>query len=152
MKNRDLLSSLLCIVIGALFSMGAFKYGLGRVFKPGPGLYPLIISTVFISLSLVHLLSTLRKPQEKSPPFFPQEDSWRKSLLSLVALFGYGFFIETLGYVCTTLLFMGFVLKFVGLQKWKTVFTAALLSTVCSYLLFVTLLKSPLPTGPFRIF
>ncbi len=152
MRNRDIVSSILCVAVAMIFCGGALKYGLGSFSKPAPGLYPFVIGLIFIALSLVLLLSSLkRKRDEVKAPFFPQQERAIRLVLSLILLYAYGVAIDHLGYVLTTLFFLIAVLKFVGLQRWKTVLATSVLATLFSFLLFVTLLKSQLPKGPFGI-
>ena len=147
MRNRDTASGLFCVGLGIVFCIGAVGYGVGSPLKPGPGLYPLIIGIIFIVLALGLMGSSVKKGEVKKESIFPRGVTLRMSAVSLMGLVGYGVFVDTLGYLLTTFLFMVIQLRFVGSQKWVTVFTAAFLSTVLSYILFVSLLKSQFPTG-----
>lgn len=152
MRNRDIVSSMICIIVALLFCGGALKYGLGSFSDPQPGLYPLILGLIFVVLSLALLFLSLKKRDDGiKERFFPPRERATGLVLSLVFLYAYGIAIGYLGYALTTFFFMIGVLRFVGLQKWRTVLTTSFLATLFSYLLFVTLLKSQFPRGPFGI-
>lgn len=152
MRDRDIISSALCIVVAILFCAGGLKYGLGSFSRPEPGLYPFILGLIFIGLSMALLFTSLKKKQDAiRERFFPPREKAYRLVLSLVFLYAYGMAMDQLGYVVTTFFFLVGVLRFVGLQKWKTVLTTSFLATLFSFLLFVTLLKSQLPKGPLGI-
>ena len=151
-RDRDIISSSLCIVVAILFCIGGLEYGLGSFSNPAPGLYPFILGLIFIALSMALLFPSLKKKQDTIKQRFlpPREKAYRLAL-SLVFLYAYGMAMEPLGYVVTTFFFLVGVLRFVGLQKWWTVLATSFLATLFSFLLFVTLLKSQLPKGPLGI-
>jgi putative tricarboxylic transport membrane protein len=151
-KNRDLISSIFCMILGIIFSTGALKYGLGRAGLPGSGFLPFIIGIVLISLSFMLFISAIKKGKSvmiETENFFPEKDSWKKTLLALIALSVYGIILEYLGYLPTTILFMVVILRFVELQRWRMVFIASFLTGILSYMLFDRLLQSQLPRGIF---
>jgi putative tricarboxylic transport membrane protein len=152
MKNRDLVSSLFWIAVGILFFVGALQQGLIRKGVPGPGFLPFLTAIVFISLSLLVLGTALGKRQKESGAeekieFFPARDSWKKILLALFALLGYGVSLGYAGYILTTFLFMLFILRLIEPKSWKVGFVIAAATVISTYLLFVVLLEVQLPRG-----
>ena len=148
MRKRDIISGIIFIIIALLFCGGAARYGIGNFSNPQSGLYPLLLGLILIILSLVHLFSSLKKKDDGIKiRFFPPWEKTSKLILALVFLYAYGMTIEFLGYVLTTSFFMIGVLRFVALQKWRTVLTTSFLAVLLSYLVFVTLLKTQLPRG-----
>jgi putative tricarboxylic transport membrane protein len=137
--------------MGIIFSIGAVEYGIGNLGHPGPGFLPLLAGGLLIVLSSLHLFFSLVKKGkveiEQIEQFFPEKDSLKKKSLALFGLFAYGILLEPLGYGITTFLFMIFILKFVGSQRWITAFLGAFLVCISSYILFVYLLKAQMPTG-----
>lgn len=145
MKNRYLIINLFFITLGVIFSIGAMGYGLGVSIS---GFFPFILGIIFISLSSFALILNIKKRKDEMiERFFPEKDSLRKLLLSLFALFFYAIALDYLGFLLTTFLFLIIELKFIESQKWKTIITAALLTTASSYILFDLLLKGQLPKG-----
>jgi len=152
MKNRELIGSLFWIGVGVIFCTGALKYRLFKSGVPGAGLFPFIGGIILITLSFVVLISSLKTKEEDwrkifKEKFFPQENSWKRILFALLALFAYWIALEYLGFLLTTFLFMTFLLRFIEPQSWITNFTTTILTTTASYLLFKIGLKVPLPKG-----
>jgi RsiW-degrading membrane proteinase PrsW (M82 family) len=152
MKSRDLQSGFFCLVLGIVFAAASLQQGLMRKGVPGPGFLPFLTAILFIGLSLGVLVPALRgaKAKEKTEAgtrFFPENDSAKKVLLGLVALFAYGLLLSFAGYLITTLMFMLFILRLVEPVPWKTVVWTGLATAVISYLLFVVLLEVQLPQG-----
>ena len=151
MKNRDLFSSLFWMGFGILFLIGALNQGLIRKGIPGPGFVPFIVAIILISLSLLVFIPAVGKKREGdqtagSTKFFPEEDSFKKIFLALVALFAYGAVLEYGGYILTTFVFMLVTSRLIERIKWIKLFILAALTAVLSYLLFYSL-EVQLPQG-----
>jgi putative tricarboxylic transport membrane protein len=150
MKKRDLVSSVVWMVMGALFTAGALQQGLMRKGVPGPGFLPFISGLALIFISLFVLIPALRRSaQEKGIPFFPEKDSCKKIFLALAALFAFCFALLYAGYIITTLCFMFLMARIMEPRSWKTSALVAFLTSVLTYILFVVLLEVQLPQGPF---
>ena len=149
MKNRDLVSSVVWIVLGGLFVAGALHHGLMRRGVPGPGFLPFFSGLALIFVSLFVFIPALgqREKAESREDFFPERDSFRKLLLALVALVAFGAAMEYAGYLLTTFFFMFFVTWIMEPKGWRIFSVLALLTAVLSYLLFVVLLEVQLPKG-----
>jgi putative tricarboxylic transport membrane protein len=149
-KDRSIVSSLFCIVVGALFCIGSRKYGDLRAGFPNAGFFPFVGGALMILLSLIQLVATFLAKNEKvvqTVAFFPQRDTPKRLSVTLVILFLYGISLNYLGFLITTFLFIVALLKFLEPQKWTTVFIGAFLTSILSYTLFEILLKVQLPKG-----
>ena len=149
MKIYDLLSSLVCLIVGLVFLIGGFKMGLGPIQSPDAGYFPALIGGVLALLSLVLLINTAleRGPISERQPFWKEKDSWVKVSLVVGSLIFYMAFLEFLGYIATTILFIFFLLKFVGKKSWVVSITMGLLVSLASYALFKVALGVYLPKG-----
>jgi len=142
-------SSLGWMALGGAFTMGALHQGLMFKGAPGPGFLPLLTGLGLIVLSLFVLIPALaHRGQQSSEPLFPEPGSLRKLISASVALFGYGFALDYLGYTLTTFVFMFFVSRLIEPKRWPATALLALATAVLSYLLFVVLLDVQLPAGP----
>ncbi len=148
MKSNDTVSSLFCLGLGLLFLGGGLRMGIGPLNAPGPGFFPVVIGGVLSSLSAALLATAARRqgPSEKKR-FWKQEGSWAKILPSLLSLVFYLAFLDFLGYLLTTSLFILFLLKFVGKKGWGASILMALIVSVSSYALFRMGLGVLLPRG-----
>ncbi len=149
MNRRDLISGIFWMGFGAVFAVGGLQQGLVRQGIPGPGSLPFGVGLILIGLALIIFIQALFSPSPFKTKFFPREDSPLKLLLTLVGLFIYGFFLKPTGFVPTTFVFLVFVLRWVGREKWVSALSFSLLTAVLSYLLF-TALQVELPRGTWK--
>ena len=149
MNRRDLISGIFWMGFGAVFTIGGLQQGLVRQGIPGPGSLPFVVGLILMGLALIIFVQALSSPSPSKTKFFPREDSPRKLLLALGGLFIYGFFLKPAGFVPTTFVFLVFVLRWIGREKWVSVLSFSLLTAVLSYLLF-TALQVELPRGTWK--
>jgi hypothetical protein len=151
MRNRDVVSSLVWLGVGALFLIGSLREGLFRKGIPGPGFLPFITALFLIALSFMVFIPALAEKGpgkgKKGEGFFPEKDSREKVLRGLAALFLFGAALEYIGYLGATFLFLVFTARIMERGKWKGPLILAVFTAVGSYLLFVVLLQVPLPQG-----
>jgi putative tricarboxylic transport membrane protein len=148
-RNYDLGSGLLCLFIGLGFVMGGVKMGLGPLNTPGAGFFPAVIGGIFSALSIALLITTfigkIRAGEKQR--FWKEKNSWVKISLALLSLIFYMLFLESLGYIITTVIFVFFLLKFVGKKGWRISIVMAVLVSLSSYALFKMALGVSLPRG-----
>ncbi len=151
MRNRDIVSSLFWMGVGALFVAGSLMQGLIRRGVPGPGFLPFLTGITLVALSCTLLISSWTKKGAAGPTqveaFFPEEDSLKKLLLGLAALLVYAASLEYTGYLINTFLLMFLLARLIEPMKWRTVLIVAVCTAGFSYFLFVTLLDVQLPQG-----
>jgi hypothetical protein len=78
-------------------------------------------------------------------PVWSTQVHWRNILSVLAAMAAYGFLLEKVGFIPVTFGFLVLIMKVIEPQSWKKAVWVGVLSSVGSYLLFETLLKSQLP-------
>ncbi len=153
MRNQELVSSLVSIGLAVIFMIGALKYGFGTFSRPGPGLLPFFASVFVMTLSGINVFISLAKKKGKGEiqkKFVPGKGILMRLMVGVLSLCGYGIALDYLGFFLTTVIFMIIILRFVSLKKnWAMIAGTSLLTALASYLLFVILLKTPLPTGIF---
>ena len=148
MRNYNLFSGVFLAVLSTGACIKAYRLGLGTAGHPGPGLIPFGVSGLLglmsIYLCLLGLIQVVKGYKEKEA-FKGVE--WRKAMLVLVILAGYGAFFNLLGFPLATFFFMVSLLWVVGRQKLRLSLTVSLLTVACAYVLFLLLLDLPLPRG-----
>ncbi len=153
MRNNDFYSSLVWLLVGLGFLGGGLKMGVGPMNTPGPGFFPVVIGATFSLLSLVLFLTALSRKIQPAEigRFWKSRHSWKKVIPSLLSLVFYLMALNYLGYLVTTMLFIFYLLKYVGKSKWVFSISIALLLTVASYAVFRIALRVPLPRGVLQI-
>lgn len=150
MYKKEILGGLFWIAIGLLFLSGAIKYGISEGGAPGPGLIPFLGSTVLICLGIFLLINAylkMRTSEGIREAFFPEKDSFKKIILTVIAAAVYGIVLEYIGFVVTSFFFILFLMKFIEPQRWITSLATSLLTAFTSYLLFKILLQVQMPMG-----
>jgi putative tricarboxylic transport membrane protein len=151
MEKKRFITSAILMALAGLTLVEAGRLPFGTLRTPQAGFWPLILGVVLTVLSLIHFGKTITRRAEKGSPFWAEPGAWKKIGLVVVSLFGFGFLFEPLGYLISVFLLICFLLRIVKPLKWWQVFVVALLSSVLSYLIFGSLLNTPLPSGIFGL-
>lgn len=150
MKKLDYISGLVLFGFAALLLFASRRLPLMSEFGPGSGFFPVILSLLLALLSLTILFQAwwknrhVRTPKETPKILGPEK---KKYFIYLGLFFAFGLFFEKLGYSLSMVLFLGFILKYVEKQSWKTTCGMIIISGLVSYFLFVKFLAVPLPEG-----
>ena len=136
----QIVSALVVLVLGIGGAYLAYGYGLGSLRRPGPGLWPFAVS-VLIALLAIMLLVVGRHLDDA-------EKFTRASLLVLAGgatFIGLGLLLPTIGFEIPAIL-LGIVwLRFLGGESWRSTIVISVATTAAFYLLFLYVLKIPLP-------
>ena len=151
MRKYELLNSLAWMVVGSLFCVGSIILGLGEPSEPGPGFFPFLMAICLISFSFIHFVSCLRRDRRidvtTGKSFCPESGGMKRILFTILGLFVFTIAISYMGFALTTFLFILFILRSIGRQKWSVVFLISILITCFSYFIFKLWLKVDLPSG-----
>ena len=128
------------LVLGLVAAYLAHGYGLGSLRRPGPGLWPFIVSVLVAVLAVV-LRAVGRRLSDT-------ERFTRSSLLVLVGaatFVGLGVLLPVIGFEIPAVL-LGIVwLRFLGGESWRSTIVISVLTTAAFYGLFLYALSVPLP-------
>jgi hypothetical protein len=148
MKKADYWSGFFLLIFAGVICWGAVFLPYGNIHDPGPGFYPLWLGIILGAMSISLMLQTRQKAGARTlRDILGEKVRWGKVLWVLIALLLYGLFIENLGFLVVTLLLMGFLLRVIEPQPWRTVFLAAFTGSFGSYLIFEVWMKLRLPKG-----
>lgn len=149
MNRYDGISGLLWFAFSILIIIVASSYSVGTWSRPGPGFFPLLCGVVMAFFSCIVFLQAFltrnRSGAAAGEAFL--SDRWRRIALGIALLVGFALFMESLGFMPITFVFLLLVMKFVGAAKWRTALIEAVLAAGFSWFLFEILLKVPLPQG-----
>ena len=151
---------LTAFAVFGLIASALIKVGAAVTDPIGPARYPQLLFVLFLALSLVYLVRQVVKVvRERHEPVAAVEEdaeedpeksvSIARPLLVVVALVGYVFVLDVLGYVvATTLLLFVIHIIFGVRQKWWFALIVSVVASIILKLFFGELLLVPLPTGP----
>lgn len=128
----------LALGLGGIYM--SFSLGIGSIANPGPGLWPLLISTAITAASLALLV--LRHGKHGAESF---GRGWRISAVGAASLIVFTYLFEPLGFEIPTLLLLAFWLRVIGKETWRTTVTIATSTMVVLYLIFIVGLSVNLP-------
>ena len=150
-RKKDISSSLFFLVLGLSLALQSLRLSVWGRSGPEAGFFPFVIAVIIIGLSLfISGQSVLSQAQEREEISEKKEDHskniFRVSSYGILMLL-YGVSIVRVGFLITSILFLFLILKYVERQNWKITILLGSVSMLTSYLLFVYLLKVPLPKG-----
>jgi len=145
--SKDLASGLFWLGIAIFVSFEGFtKLKLGTLRQPGPGFFPFWGGLLLGAFALILLARSLKSRQWRMSEAIP----WPALILVLGALLGYLLFLETLGFVIVTFLFLLALFCFAEIG-WIRQIAWSVIATSIVYALFKFWLKVQLPSGLFGI-
>jgi hypothetical protein len=126
-----------------IWQSGALPVGTFR--HPGPAYIPILLALLLFFFGALLAVTSRHAPKFSAL----QWTEWRHALAILAACIFAGFALERLGYRLTVLLILFFLLKIVERRGWLLGASLASGLSFGSFYLFHTLLRVPLPQGPF---
>jgi hypothetical protein len=148
MGKRDLISGMFLVLLSFGTCIMAYRLGLGTGSNPGAGFAGFgiafllgLMSLTMLVQALIRLIRDGKKTQEV-PAI-----KWKKPILILVILTGYGALFNFLGFPLTTFLLMMLLVWIVGRRRFAVGLIVSILTVALSYALFVAALGLPLPMG-----
>lgn len=146
-KMFDRYASAAFLLIGILFvvesqKISATSYGS----NVGPDIFPMGLGIVLILLSIRLFYEVMKtkstEPEEQTKP------DYKRFLLILGASLLYAYFLEDIGYVIGTFLFLLFTFQVIERGKWLVSLIISAAFSYGVYYLFVTILEGSLPGFP----
>lgn len=145
--SKDLTSGLFWLAIAIYVSLEGFtKLKLGTLHQPGPGFFPFWGGVLLGAFALILLAGSLKPRERRRSAAVP----WPALILVLGSLLGYLLFLESLGFVTVTFLFLLALFCFADIGWFKHVAWSGI-ATLIVYGLFKFWLKVQLPSGLFGI-
>jgi len=133
----------LCFAFVSIYE--AAKLPFGTVSAPGAGFFPVILAALLAVISLSGVIAAFR--QAVGQENLETSLVWKKIILTVTALLGFGVLFEPAGYLATTFLFVVFQLRIAERKSWALAGVVAFSASLVSYILFGLVLGAPLPAG-----
>jgi putative tricarboxylic transport membrane protein len=158
-SRKEIESSLVLLLFGAIFLLYDLKYPLDQRANPGPGVFPLIVGAALVILAAWLLAQDARKPKAQAAkendegtkksltPFLQRNRGEAKPLLMIAVFIVYLLMVRWVGFFISTFLFVIFSSKLMGAKGWrKPIALSAGINLFC-YFLFVAWIKLSFPRG-----
>lgn len=149
--NRDeVIGGAIIFLFGGVTLILSLGMPLGTFRMAGPGLFPFCLGIILMILATIFLINTKYRKKsttEKLEDMLPTPRSTRQMLLFLGATTIAVACFNTLGFPLTSFLLMVLLLRSLGIKRWPFLMIMSLATAVGSYILFVQILKIPLPKG-----
>lgn len=117
---------------------------IGNFANPGPGFLPLVLA---IALAGFGVLLALLDREARHWRELAWPEAWRAAAILGACAFA-ALALEPLGFRLTTFLIVAFLLGVMERRHWLAVAGAAVVLSLGTHYLFATLLRVPLPRGP----
>ena len=151
MKRLNQTTSLFLIGFSILILTSSLKLGVGSFQAPGPGFMGFLSSILLLSLSLIILAQVSVKSAKEEGKGHIRWENFSKQFIITVALCGYAFLLDTLGFLISSFILMSIMLLIDNPRKWYYHMFVAFIVVNVSYLVLCKLLRVLLPVGIFRI-
>ena len=143
----DIFGGLTWFLLGFSYCLGAIKYKLGTFQVPGPGFVPFLAGGLLALLGLALSISALLKAKPRIEENLRKKEKAKNLLFPLGALVFYALFLERLGFLLDTFLFLLFLFKMAKPKIWILPIILSALIVTTAHFLFSVFLQTPFPKG-----
>lgn len=146
-SNGYLVAGLVGILLSAGYLHMTLELPMGEIDQPGAGVFPLLVSGVLFFASVSSLWEGWHK-RVNSPALDLPQGADRARLLKLIALLlVYFLIIPWVGFSLSSILFCAVLIHLLSALTWMRSAAYGFLMTAAIHLVFITLLKVPMPAG-----
>ena len=157
--RKKIASSLVLILFGVGFLFYSAKYSMDTWANPGPGVFPLMVGAVLVTLAALQLLQGVRKSKTKEMKendegrgisireFLRRNKGEVKPLLMIAVFIVYLLMVKWVGFFISNFLFVIISSRLIGARDWgRPIALSAGVNFFC-YFLFEIWLKLSFPRG-----
>jgi hypothetical protein len=147
MDKRNIVSSVVWLLIATFVIVSAIRMGIGEFHNPHAGFFPFWAGVLLAFFSVILLAGNFYKKERGLPLRDLWKDlDWSKIIIVVAALLAYCLTLTRLGYIIATLGLM-IILFYLGKMKPWAIIIGSVLAVLLSYGLFYYGLITPLPKG-----
>ena len=145
-SQRDFVSGIALVILGAAFAAGATSYDFGSAVRPGPGYFPFGLGILLAILGLVILYTSMVQERANGDPI--GAIPWRPLICVVGAIIFFGFSLTRFGFLISFPAMI--VLTSAGGNEftWRDALLSAAILTALSYLVFIYGLQLNTPLWP----
>jgi len=143
----DRIAGVALVLFGLLTMWESRAFPLGSLHRPGPAYMPVLLAVLLVlfGVAVAAMGGRARRPAEVGWP------EWRHAVAIFAACAFAAGGLERLGYRITMALVVAFLLLVVERKGWALSLALTLVMAWGSFFVFDTLLRVPLPRGPFGL-
>jgi putative tricarboxylic transport membrane protein len=143
----------LFFIFGAVVIADSARLGFGwqEVHGPRPGYFPFYIGLLICIASVVNFARALMLRGDRNKPFV-QVGQLKMVLAVLIPTAIYAFLVTWIGIYASSVLFIGFFMRWLGKYPWWKVVLVSLITVAVFFMVFEMWFKVPLPKGPVESF
>ena len=143
----DRIAGVALVLFGLLTMWESRAFPLGSLHRPGPAYMPVLLASLLVlfGVAVAAMGGRARRPAEVGWP------EWRHAVAIFAACAFAAGGLERLGYRITMALVVAFLLLVVERKGWALSLALTLVMAWGSFFVFDTLLRVPLPRGPFGL-
>jgi putative tricarboxylic transport membrane protein len=147
-KSAEIAVSALFLLAGALVMYDSVRLGASWGSDgPRPGYFPFYVALIMAISALVNLLrATMLRPEKNKP--FVLAGQLKTVLAVLIPVSLYAFAITWIGIYVSSILFIGFFMRWLGKFAWWKVAAVSVGAAVVIFFVFERWFLVPLPKGP----
>ena len=146
-EGSDKISGIFFLLLSGYVCMKSLQMGLGGWHKPGSGFLPFWSGVGLGILAVILLIQSIRQDKASAAHEDKEETKLKPITMVLISLIGYIILLEPLGFLFTTVIFVGFLLKAIEKKGWILTIWVSLIVALSSYVVFEVLLGAELPKG-----
>ncbi|HVN23098.1 MAG TPA: tripartite tricarboxylate transporter TctB family protein [Syntrophorhabdales bacterium] len=147
MRKREITSSLFWLLIGLILTIWSATYPIGNLAQPGTGFLPLGLGILMIIFSATLLIRAFKSTSAEKGTALTFPKRWLSLSVTVLILLAAVFLFENVGYMIIFFVLALVLPVLAGDITWRRSLIFAIFSTAGVYIIFVWLLKQPLPTG-----
>jgi putative tricarboxylic transport membrane protein len=153
--RKEIVGSLVPVLFGAGFLLYDTQYPLDNWANPGPAVFPFLVGSVLVVLSVWQLVRAGRKPKpERSKAKIPSVKEFlqsnkgkMKALLMIAVFIVYLLMVQWVGFFVSNFLFVVTSSRLMKARDWRGPLSLSLGVNLFCYLLFEVWLKLSFPRG-----
>lgn len=149
MPKTDKFVSLFLLLFSGYICWESLRLGFGTWHKPSSGFIPFLSGFFFGILALLLLIQNIWLNKANFTEEKKEKTNWKAIFTVFASLFSYILLLNYLGFIITTILFVGILLKIIEKKGWFLTICVSLFIALGSYVVFKVWLQAELPIGFF---
>lgn len=151
MKKGNIITAVVCIVMAVYVILTAMTYPGAKHGVPGPGMFPIIISSLMILSSISLIITSLKMKPEENVSIDISSEGSKRVYIVMAMLIAYFILFKYVGFIITTTVLLSVLIRWFSKKNIVFCIVISIVITMAVYLIFNKLLNVPLNFGMFYI-